>query len=155
MRLSWVCFCLLLLLFWRGFLLFRNFKPVCCSTKRSAEVCKFLVFLEAKGRNALLAARNSLSSEGVIWSLKSLFALVTRFHVTIVSSCNYETDSRLHFLIGYSHSIQIWLQLQYSSYWSQFFNMQALLCNMGFFFFFFTRGGVRNLIKQVKTKIIK
>ena len=41
---------------------FQNFRPVCCSTKHSVEVCKFPVFLEVKGRGALLAIRNNLST---------------------------------------------------------------------------------------------
>ncbi|KAK7295854.1 hypothetical protein RJT34_18766 [Clitoria ternatea] len=66
------------------------FKPVCCSTKHSAEVCKFLIFSEVKGKSALLVARNSLSLEGLITrSLKLLVALIAAaiFSVAIVNSC--------------------------------------------------------------------
>ncbi|KAL2563609.1 hypothetical protein AAZV13_20G202400 [Glycine max] len=45
-----------------GWGMLQNFRPVCCSTKHSVEVCKFPVFLEVKGRGALLAIRNNLST---------------------------------------------------------------------------------------------
>ncbi|KAI8573091.1 hypothetical protein RHMOL_Rhmol01G0251800 [Rhododendron molle] len=59
MKLSWDCSFSPLLHFSPGFLLSRNFRLVCCSTKHLAEVYRFRVFLVAKGRIVLLVTRTS------------------------------------------------------------------------------------------------
>ncbi|KAG5566203.1 hypothetical protein RHGRI_001966 [Rhododendron griersonianum] len=59
MKLSWDCSFSPLLHFLPGFLLSRNFRLVCCSTKHLVEVYRFRVFSVAKGRIVLLVTRTS------------------------------------------------------------------------------------------------
>lgn len=70
----WACSCSLQLHSSPGSLLCLNSRLVCCSTKHSVEVCKFLAFLVAIGRIALQGTRSDLSTTLAVshWLVKNL-----------------------------------------------------------------------------------
>lgn len=85
-RLSWVCFCSLLLHSWPGFPLFQNFRPVCSLTKHSAEVYRFPVFLEDNGRIVHRATRSNLTESKII--VCANFSILP-IQIIFISCCNY------------------------------------------------------------------
>jgi len=66
MKSLWACSCSLQLHSSPGSLLCLNSRLVCCSTKHSVEVCKFLAFLAAIGRIAPQGTRSNLSTNSTL-----------------------------------------------------------------------------------------